>query len=118
MEQCLGLLALLRGEPIDLGRLIAENIKYMDNATQRACGHFCVINELCRGVGVPVYPEVEMISPKAPLNVSAIRRLEHIHHIEASHHDPKVNQVRNHEGFIQPQVKQQQQVQGQQASEF
>lgn len=32
VKRCLGLLALLRGEPINLGLLIAENIKYMGNA--------------------------------------------------------------------------------------
>lgn len=54
VQRCLGLSTLLRGEPIDLGSLISENIKYMANATQRACGNFCIINELCRRAGVPV----------------------------------------------------------------
>ncbi|KAI5387234.1 hypothetical protein KIW84_073398 [Lathyrus oleraceus] len=73
---CLGLLSLLMGEPINFGCLIFENIKYMANAAQRAYGHFYVINEICRRVGVPVYPEDEMISPKSPLKASIIRRLE------------------------------------------
>lgn len=70
------------------GRLISKNIKYMANVAQRACVNFCDINELCRRVGVLVYPDDEMINPKAPLNASAIRSLEHMHHAEASHHDP------------------------------
>lgn len=34
VKRCLGLLALLRGELIDAGHLISQNIKYMANATQ------------------------------------------------------------------------------------
>lgn len=40
----LGLLDLLRDEPINVGYLISENIKNMANSAQRACGHLCVIN--------------------------------------------------------------------------
>ncbi|KAI5404413.1 hypothetical protein KIW84_051542 [Lathyrus oleraceus] len=84
MKRCLGLLALLRGEVINLGLLIAENIKYMANNAQKACGNFYVINELCRRVSMTVYPDGELISPKAPLNASAIRRLQNMHHGEAA----------------------------------
>ena len=66
MKRCLGLLSLLRGKTIDLGRLIAENIKYMANVVQRASGYFCVINELCRRAGVPEYPEDKTLLPTAP----------------------------------------------------
>lgn len=63
-KRCLGLLALLRGKPIDLGRLISKNIKYVANSARRACGHFCVINELCGRVGGTIYSDDEMIGPK------------------------------------------------------
>lgn len=79
MKWCLGLLSLLRGKPINLGLLIIENIKYMANDAQKACGNFCVINELGRRVGVPVYTDNEMIRPKASLNALAIRRLQKMH---------------------------------------
>lgn len=119
VKRCLGLLSLLMGEPIYLGNLIAENIKYMDNTAQRACGHICVINELCRRVGVPAYPDDEMINPKTPINVLAIRRLQHMHQREVAQNDQMENQVVNDEGFYQSQVHNQpEQMQGQQASEF
>ncbi|KAI5402357.1 hypothetical protein KIW84_050103 [Lathyrus oleraceus] len=107
VKRCLGLLALLRGGPIDLGRLIYENIKYMVNAAQRACGHFCVINELCRRVCVPAYPEDEIISPKTPLNASAIRRMQNMHQGEDVQNDQEDNQAGNDEGFYQPQMQNQ-----------
>lgn len=84
MKQYLELLALLSGEPINVGYLIFENIKNMNNAAQRACGHLCAINELCRTSRVPTYPDDEMIGPKAPTNVSEILRLQHNHPAEAA----------------------------------
>lgn len=81
---CLGLLALLRGEPINVRYLISENIKNMANAAQRACGHLCVINELCRRARVPTYADDETIGPKAPINASTIRRIQHNHPAEAT----------------------------------
>lgn len=56
MKRRLGLLAFLRGEPINLGLLIADNIKYMANVAQKAYGHFCVINELCMRESVQCNP--------------------------------------------------------------
>lgn len=47
------LMDILKEEPIDVGLLIAKNIKFMVDAPQQSCGYFCVINELCRLVGVP-----------------------------------------------------------------
>lgn len=76
-----------KGEPINLGLLIADNIKYMANAAQKACGNFYVINELCRRADVSVHPDDEIISPKAPLNSSSIRRLQNMHQGEAAQND-------------------------------
>lgn len=103
VKQCLGLLSLLRGGPINLGRLIAKNIKYMDNAAQKAYGHFCVMNELCKREGVSVYSDDEILSLKAPLSASIIRKLQNMHQGEAAQNDQQENQQGNEEEFNQPQ---------------
>lgn len=56
----------------------------MDNAPQKVCGHFSVINELCRRAGVPIYLEGERLTPKARFNIAAIQRLQNMHQGEAS----------------------------------
>lgn len=90
----------------------------MANTAYRACGNFCVINELCRRVGVPVYPDENMIGPKAPINASTIRRLQHHHPTKAIQNDEEDN-ARNDEEFFQLQVQEQQvKMQGQQALEI
>lgn len=107
----------MRGELINLGQLIANNIKYMANVAQKAYGHFCVINELCRRAGVPVYPDDEMLNPKAPLKASAIRTLQNMHQWEVIQNDQEENQHGNEEEFNQKQEQHQSQpIQGQQAS--
>lgn len=104
MKWCLGHLALLKGEPIDLGHLIVESIKYMTNVVQRVCGYFCIINELCRRAGVPVYFKDEMISLKAPINAYVIRRLQNMCQGEVAQNDQEGDQACNDGGFYQPQV--------------
>lgn len=107
MKKCLGLLALLRGEPIDVAHLIYENIKYTTNVAQRACGHFCVINELCRRVWVPIYSDDDMIGPKTPRNASIVRSLQHNHPTREAQQDQKDNPAGNEKEFYQPRVQQQ-----------
>ncbi|KAI5422063.1 hypothetical protein KIW84_045494 [Lathyrus oleraceus] len=51
---------------------------------------------------VPIYPDDEMISSKAPLNASAIRRLQNMHQGENSQNDQQGNKAENDEGFDQP----------------
>lgn len=97
VKWCLGILDLLRGEPIHKGYLIYENIKNMVNVVQRACGHLCVINELCMRVGVPTYLDGEMIRPKLHINASAIKRLQHNHPTGETQQDQEENQVGNEE---------------------
>lgn len=92
VKRCLVYLALLRGEPINSVLLIADNIKYMANVAQKACGHFCVINELCRRAGVLVYPNDEMLNLKAPSNASTIWKLQNMHKGEAVQNDQQENQ--------------------------
>lgn len=66
----MALMAILNQGPIDVGLLIAKNIKYMDGEPQRACGHFCVINELCRLTGVPIRVDDVMVSHMLSINKS------------------------------------------------
>lgn len=47
VKKCMAMVAILNHEQIYVGILIYENIKYMDDAQQQACGHFFAINELC-----------------------------------------------------------------------
>ncbi|KAI5400875.1 hypothetical protein KIW84_065645 [Lathyrus oleraceus] len=108
VKRCLGLLALLRRERINLGLLSVDNITYMANTAQKAYGNICAINELCGRAGAYVYPEDENISPKAPLSASFIRRLQNMHQGEAAQNDQQETQVGNDEGFYEPQAQQQQ----------
>ncbi|KAI5417706.1 hypothetical protein KIW84_042356 [Lathyrus oleraceus] len=50
-------------------------------------------------VGVPAYPDDEMIRPKAPINAHAIRRLQNMHQGEVAQNDQEDNQAGNDEGF-------------------
>lgn len=52
MKRFVGMLSILNHEPINVRRLITENIKYTVDASQRVCGNIYKINELCRLVGV------------------------------------------------------------------
>lgn len=44
VKRCQTLVEILNHNPIDVGLLIAKNIKYMAEAPQRACEDFCIIN--------------------------------------------------------------------------
>ncbi|KAI5429738.1 hypothetical protein KIW84_034355 [Lathyrus oleraceus] len=77
-KRCLSLLALLRSEPINVGR-----------------------------ARVPTYVDDEMIGPKAHINVSEIRRIQHNHPVGKGQQDQEDNQARNKEEFYQPRVQQQ-----------
>lgn len=57
VKRCIYLMVILNHEPIDVGLLIAYNIKYMVDAPQRVYGYFCVINELCMLSGVLSHPD-------------------------------------------------------------
>ncbi|KAI5407040.1 hypothetical protein KIW84_053339 [Lathyrus oleraceus] len=91
----------------------------MIEAFCRPGAEWVVEHGLVLTVGVPVYPDEKMIGPKAPINASAIRRLQHHYPAEATQNDEEDNPAGNDEEFYQPQVQQQQvQMQGQQASEI
>lgn len=59
---------IMHDEPIDYVRLISAIIKSMANGSKQVCGHFCVINELCRATGVPSYLDNKMIVARTPIN--------------------------------------------------
>lgn len=68
---------------------------------------------------MPVYLDDEMIGPKALINASTIRRLQHHHPAKVAQHDQANNPTENDEGFYQSQVQQQPvQMQDQQTLEF
>lgn len=73
------ILAILNNEPVDVGILIAYNIKYMDDAPQRTYEHFCVINKLCGLDGVQAQPNDVMVGPIMSINTSAMRQI-HLHY--------------------------------------
>lgn len=75
VKRFMDLMSILNHEPIDVWPLIAENIKYMADAPHRACWNFCIINELCREVGVQSHPDNKIISVMLPINQSAMRRI-------------------------------------------
>ena len=75
----------------------------MANAPQKAYGNFSIIHDLYKRAGVPVYPVSEILSLKAPVNASAIQRLQNMHQGEATQQDQEGNQQGNGEEFVQPQ---------------
>lgn len=68
-------MTILNNEPIDVGLLIVNNIKYMTDFPQRNCGHMCIINELCWLVGVQAQLDNVMISPMMPISKSTMRKI-------------------------------------------
>lgn len=69
------IMAILNQYLIDAELLITSNIKLIVDAPQRACGHFCIINELCRLEGVTSHPDDVMISPMVQINKNTIHML-------------------------------------------
>lgn len=92
----------------------------MSNDAQLAGGYLCDINELCMRAKVPTYIDDKMIGPKARINVSEIRRIQHNHPVGKGQQDQEDNQAGNKEESYQPRVQQQEaQVQeNQQALKF
>lgn len=52
VKRCMALTSIMNHEPINVGKLIIKNIKYMVDAPQRAYGYICIVNMLCRLDGV------------------------------------------------------------------
>lgn len=59
-----------------MGYFITENIKYMAISAYKACGQFCIYNELCKLARVQTHSDDKMISPIDPINASTIRRFQ------------------------------------------
>lgn len=68
----------LNQDPIHIGLLIANNTKFMVDVPQRACEHFCVINELCRLARVPTHHDDVIMIPLSPINKRTMREI-HTH---------------------------------------
>lgn len=75
MKRVMCLMSIMNNEPINVGRMMAKNIKYMDDTSQRACGHLCIINALCGLTGVQCHPTEEMIAPMQSINYSSMKRI-------------------------------------------
>lgn len=81
-------MAILNHEQINIGLLIANNIKYMAKASQKTCGHLCIINELFMLPKVNAQPVDVMIRPMQPINKSTVRIIPiNITQGEAYHED-------------------------------
>lgn len=68
MKSLHSLMAILNQDPIDVGLLVVDKIKFMSDVPQRACGCFCIINELCILDRVPSHPNDMMVSIMLPIN--------------------------------------------------
>lgn len=80
VKQCMDLMSILNHEPINVGRLIVENIKYLADTPQRACGIFCIITKLCRLAWALSHSNDKKINLILPINQSSMRRIS-THHI-------------------------------------
>ncbi|PNX79705.1 hypothetical protein L195_g035692 [Trifolium pratense] len=81
MSRCHVFYAIMRGEPIRVGELIARSIKRMIASRDTVIGHPFVITTLCQARGVPLYEDINMITgPERPLGRTyfqkAVRDLE------------------------------------------
>lgn len=54
---------------INVGRLIFKKLKAITDVKQQTFDHLCIINELCRLVGVRSHPEDDMIQIMVPINM-------------------------------------------------
>jgi hypothetical protein len=54
MPRCLGVYNIIRGEPIQVGELIARSIKRMISSVDVYIGNPFLITALCSRLGVPV----------------------------------------------------------------
>jgi hypothetical protein len=66
-SRCLAIYNILMGEPIQVGRVIAQSIKRMVTSSDATIGHPFVISHLCSLVGVPEEDDDEIIGPDIPL---------------------------------------------------
>lgn len=76
VKWCLGLFTLLNDEPNDVGHLICRNSRCMADAPQRACGHFCTINELHKLSGVSTHLDNEILVLKSLITSSTMSKFQ------------------------------------------
>lgn len=65
----------MHDKPINVGRLIYENIKPVGDAKHQTCGHFCVINESCKLSGVRSHQDDDMIQSIVSINTNFMRTM-------------------------------------------
>lgn len=96
VKRCMVIISILNHEPIHVGRLIAKNIKYMDDTPQRDYGIFLIVNELCRLAGVQSHPDDGVIILMLPINQSSMRRIS-IHHVHGGGQEEAHGEGKNQE---------------------
>jgi hypothetical protein len=66
-SRCLGIYSILMGEPIQVGRVIAQSIRRMITSSEATIGHPFVISHLCSIAGVSEEDDDDIIGPEIPL---------------------------------------------------
>jgi hypothetical protein len=64
------------GEPIQVGRMIAQSIKRMITSSDTFIGHPFVISHLCSVAGVPEEDDDHIIGPQEPLRARHLARVQ------------------------------------------
>lgn len=65
----------MHDDPINIGRLIAISLNSVVDGPHKICGHFCVINELCKATCVQSQSGDTMIAAKSPINARFMKKL-------------------------------------------
>ncbi|KAK2361800.1 hypothetical protein QL285_086916 [Trifolium repens] len=74
--RCLDVYSILMGEPIQVGRMIAQSIKRMITSSDTFIGHPFVISHLCSVAGVPDEDDDHVIGPQEPLGARYLARAQ------------------------------------------
>ncbi|KAK2389528.1 hypothetical protein QL285_063113 [Trifolium repens] len=75
-SRCLGIYSILMGEPIQVGRVIAQSIRRMITSSEATIGHPFVISHLCSLAGVPEEDDDDIIGPEIPLGARFLSRAQ------------------------------------------
>ncbi|KAK2363540.1 hypothetical protein QL285_088512 [Trifolium repens] len=75
-SRCLGVYSILMGEPIQVGRVIAQSIRRMITSSEATIGHPFVISHLCSIAGVPEEDDDDIIGPEIPLGARFLSRAQ------------------------------------------
>jgi hypothetical protein len=75
-SRCLGIYSILMGEPIQVGRVIAQSIRRMITSSEATIGDPFVISHLCSLAGVPEEDNDDIIGPEIPLGARFLSRAQ------------------------------------------